>query len=193
MITAFLIHGNLYDRHEFVINHAVTQPQILSHLSDPVYDYIHSLLLDNPDQNLALVSHIYVDTCSKLSYVMFLLTPMIALLIVFRISYGWKASKAVKMHQPGRFFKGQEIRMFVKKNVKFVKMTITALLSIMCVQTIGFLLFYFVCPWRDFTYQSTLERVLSVQLYIVYPIAQAMETGTMFYLLTCYLRYRRNQ
>lgn len=61
--------------------------------------------------------------------------------------------------------------MFVKKNVRFVKMTLTALLSMMCTVTISFLLFYFVCPWRDFSTQSTIERVLSVQLYIVYPIA----------------------
>jgi hypothetical protein len=93
---------------------------------------------------------------------MILMTPVIAILVVFRISYGWKANKVTRMHQPGRFFKGYEMLVFMKKNIKFIKRIITTLLSIMCCTEISFLLFYFVCPWKAFTFQSSLERVFSV-------------------------------
>lgn len=65
------------------------------------------------------------------------------------------------------------------------------MLTMISVQLASFLLYYFVCPWRDFTFQNTFERVLSVQLLIFYPLAQCTQTGSIFYMQTFYLRYRK--
>jgi hypothetical protein len=108
------------------------------------------MIIQSPTPISCIIEHIYADICDRFNYVIFVLAPIIVFSVVFRITYGWKAKKSVKMHYPGRFFKGQEIRMFVKKNIKFVKMTIEALLSMIVCQSISFLLFYFVCPWRSF-------------------------------------------
>jgi ABC-type phosphate transport system permease subunit len=125
-------------------------------------------------QNLtkAVVTHTYIEFCESLNYIVFLLAPIIVVAIVFRVTYGWKAKKAIKAVQPWRFFEETaENRIYDKNNIKFVKNVIETLLSITCALLISFQLYYFVCPWREFAYESTSQRVLSIQLLIIYPIA----------------------
>ena len=108
------------------------------------------------------ISHIYSEQCSRFDYIVFLLTPMIVFSIVFRIVYGWKRGKSLSRFQPAKFFKGHYIRVFLKKNIRFVSTTVSTLLSLVMCQLFSLLLFYFVCPWREFQYQNTLQRVFTI-------------------------------
>lgn len=100
------MYNKTFDKKEFTLKKTILQPEIISHLGEEAYRSIHELIITDPKQKQVIIEHIYVDQCSRLSYIMFILAPMIAILVVFRVSYGWKSSKVVRMHQPGRFFKG---------------------------------------------------------------------------------------
>lgn len=119
------------------------------------------------------ITHIYSEQCSRFNYIIFVLTPVIVFAVVFRVVFGWKQSKAHSKFQPAKYFKGQSIRVFLKKNIRFVSTLVKAMLSLVMCQLISFLLNYFVCPWRQFQYQSAIQRVFSIQLFVVYPISQA--------------------
>lgn len=93
------------------------------------YQLIHSMLLKN-DTLEVLVDHMYIEDCDRFSYFLLLLTPFIIVAIVFRVTYGWKAQKTVKRYRPGKFFKESEIRIYAKRNIKFVKMIIEGVLSV---------------------------------------------------------------
>lgn len=75
-----------------------TEPDVLSHMSEKTYTGIHALIDGKPKPVPCLIEHIYTDLCSKFNYVVFILTPTIIFTVVFRISYGWKAQKSVRMH-----------------------------------------------------------------------------------------------
>ena len=67
--------------------------------------------------------------CDQFNYFIFFLTPTIAFTVVLRVAYVYKSGKIIKHHQPGRFFKGKEIRAFMKRNIRTVRQMFRAMLS----------------------------------------------------------------
>ena len=108
------------------------------------------------------IIHEFITDCDQFNFMIFFLIPTIAFTLVLKITYTYRSTKVIRHHQPGRFFKGQEIRVFLKKNLKAAKSMIGAMLTMTLIQSISFLLIYFVCPWHSFKNQSAVEKVLTI-------------------------------
>jgi hypothetical protein len=119
-IRAFIIYGERFAARDLGLEKHVTEPEILSHMDQSDFVTLRDLIENATTPVLSKITHIYSEQCSRFDYIIFVLTPGIIFAVVFRVVYGWKEKKVLRKFQPAKYFKGQSIRIFLKKNIKFV-------------------------------------------------------------------------
>lgn len=99
-------------------------------MDEKTYKSLKEQIPSPPDYKLCTVFHEYQENCSNFNFVILIFIPTIVISIVFRMVYGWRTRKAIKKHQPARFFlHSPEIKVFAKKNIKFVRKAIASMLT----------------------------------------------------------------
>ncbi|CDW81427.1 UNKNOWN [Stylonychia lemnae] len=207
-VKGFLLLGMVFN-YDLGLSPHVENPSMIARLDSKTFEKIMdkvngSLRLEVEQQHVGKrysyeavdfyevqIIHEYISDCDQFNFMIFLLIPIISFTVVVRITYIYRASKVIRHRQPGRFFKDKEIKVFAKKNLRKIKHMLRGILSMTAIQSVSFLLFYFVCPWKNFIYQTSLERILTVQMALIYPCTQAMQGLGIIYLSGIYMKFRK--